>query len=191
MALHLVTGGNGYLGSFIVKELIKRKERVVSIDLTIPENKQKNVKYYAVDILNKKDLDRVMKGVDFVHHNAALVPLRKAGDIFLKVNIEGTRNVLNAAKKRHVKHFSHMSSSAIFGSIGSDDCPITHKTKLKPIEVYGYSKLKGEDIVRDEMRSIKGMSCSIIRPRTIIGTERLGIFQILFEWVNEGRNIYL
>ena len=191
MGLHLVTGGNGFLGAFIVKELVKKGEKVISIDLTLPSQKIKGVDYQVCNVLDYNSLLDVMSGVEYVHHNAALVPLKKAGDLFMKVNIEGTRNVFNAAKNSGVKHFSHMSSSAIFGSISKDDCPINHSTRLSPIEVYGQSKLDGESILREGMAKESGMTCSIIRPRTIIGTERLGIFQILFEWVSEGRNIYI
>jgi nucleoside-diphosphate-sugar epimerase len=84
-----------------------------------------------------------------------------------------------------------MSSSAIFGSVKRRDNPIPPDPPLKPIEVYGRSKYAGEQIVRREMEDPNGMSCSVIRPRTTIGTERLGIFQILYEWISEGRNIYI
>ena len=191
MALHLVTGGNGYLGSFIIRELRRRGESVRSIDVSDTTFEESGTEYHKIDVLDRNGLRKVMKEVDCVHHNSALVPLRKAGDHFRKVNVEGTLNVLEIAKERGVKHLSHMSSSAIYGAIHKEDCPITHQTKLKPVEVYGQSKLDGEEIVYQEMSKSNGLSCSIIRPRTIIGTERLGIFQILYEWVSEGRNIYI
>jgi nucleoside-diphosphate-sugar epimerase len=81
-----------------------------------------------------------------------------------------------------------MSSSAIYGL--PEDMPITEKTKYAPIEIYGQSKLDGEKEVWRYMD--EGGSASCIRPRTIIGGKsRLGIFQILFEWVSEGKNIYV
>lgn len=191
MALHLITGGNGFLGTFIARELVKRGEEVRSIDVTDVVNRESGIEYHKVDILDSEALEKVMVGVEYVHHNAALVPLKKAGDKFRAVNVEGTRNILEAAKKCGVKHISHMSSSAIFGSINEKDCPINHQTRIQPVEIYGQSKRNGEEIIHGEMEKEGGVSCSIIRPRTIIGTERLGIFQILFEWVSEGRNIYI
>tara|TARA_R110000744_G_scaffold43147_4_gene96994 strand:+ start:19094 stop:20137 length:1044 start_codon:yes stop_codon:yes gene_type:complete len=191
MALHLVTGGNGFLATFIARELVKRGEQVRSIDVSDVVNGEPGIEYHKVDILDIKALEKVMINVEYVHHNAALVPLKKAGDNFSSVNIEGTRNVLETAKKFGVRHISHMSSSAIYGSINEKDCPINHQTRVEPVEIYGKSKRDGEEIIHEEMKKHDGISCSIIRPRTIIGTERLGIFQILFEWVSEGRNIYI
>jgi nucleoside-diphosphate-sugar epimerase len=191
MGLHLVTGGNGFVGSFIARALVGRGERVRAIDVGDRSSFGPDVEYLRVDVTDTVALKAAMKGVDHVHHNAALVPLKKAGDLFWRVNVEGTRNVLNVAKECGVKHISHMSSSAIFGSIDKQDCPITHTTRLQPVEAYGRSKLAGEEIIRDHMARSEMPSCSVIRPRTIIGTERLGIFQILFEWISEGRNVYI
>ena len=187
---HLITGGNGFLGSFIVKKLVSMGENVRSIDISMPEDPITGVDYQVVDVLDKVKLRTAMEGVSYVHHNAALVPLRKSGNLFHEVNVKGTQNVLQAAIDAGAHHFSHMSSSAIYGAISEEDCPIDHDTRLKAIEIYGKSKLEAERIVAEELDNDR-ISVSIIRPRTIIGTERLGIFQILFEWVSEGKNIYI
>lgn len=191
MGVHLVTGGNGFLGEFIVRELLKRGKRVRVLDVIDDPNRDPRSELHLVDVLDREALRGSLAGVDYVHHNAALVPLKKAGNRFWQVNVEGTRNVLEAAKEAGVKHFSHMSSSAVYGAINDEDCPINDRTPRRPVEIYGRSKLAGEQIVEAEMKQQGGLSCSIIRPRTIIGTERLGIFQILFEWISEGRNIYI
>ncbi len=192
MAKHLITGGNGFVGSFIAKRLLAMGEEVVVIDTVADSGIDSRIKFFQGDILNKQNIEKAMEGVDYVHHNAALVPLRKAGDFFRRVNVEGTQNVLDVAKKFGVKHFSHMSSSAVFGNVTEESCPIgENPPHLKPIEIYGQSKYDGEKIIINEIESNSDITCSVIRPRTIIGTERLGIFQILFEWISEGRNIYI
>lgn len=191
MGLHLVTGANGYVGSFIARALIAQGESVRCVDITENTLPFSGMEYHQLDVLDKKELFKVMTGVDYVHHNAALVPLRKAGDRFREVNVVGTRSVVQAAEQAGVKHFSHMSSSAVFGSVTEKICPIGPKSHPHPSETYGRSKHAAENIVIEKMSQNNSMTFSIIRPRTIIGTERLGIFQILFEWISEGRNIYI
>jgi len=115
-------------------------------------------------------------------------PLTKAGSKFWEVNVRGTQVAVDAAKESNVKMFIHMSSSAIFGG-ALDQCPITDQTSPNPIEIYGRAKLAGEQYVIKAMED--GFPCAIIRPRTIIGIGRLGIFQVLFDWIREGRKIYV
>ncbi len=191
MAQHLVTGGNGYVGSFLTRSLLARGEQVRVLDVHDAPERDPASSFVETSVLDRDGMARAMEGVDFVHHNAALVPLRKAGTGFWDVNVEGTRIALETAKAAGVKHFCHMSSSAIFGSLSDADCPVRDDSPLNSAEIYGRSKEAGDDLVRAEMARPDGLSCSTIRPRTIIGTERLGIFQILFEWISEGRNVYV
>lgn len=190
MALHLVTGGNGYLGSFIARELAARGERVRSVDITHDASTHPLIEKVICNITDGTRMSELMLNVQYVHHNAALVPLRKAGDEFAIVNIQGTRLTLDAALAAGVLHFSHMSSSAVYGRVEASMCPLTAAHLPEPVEIYGQSKLEGERLVLAAAEN-GNMSCSVIRPRTIIGPERLGIFQILFEWISEGRRIYI
>jgi nucleoside-diphosphate-sugar epimerase len=113
--------------------------------------------------------------------------LTKSGADFRRVNVEGTRNII-ACCRQHGLKLVHISSSAIYGL--PDDVPITASTPYHPIEVYGRSKLAAEQEVWEFMEG--GGRATCIRPRTTVGGEqRLGIFQILFEWISEGRNIFI
>jgi nucleoside-diphosphate-sugar epimerase len=94
---------------------------------------------------------------------------------------------VEAARAAGVKMFCHMSSSAIFGS--PNKMPITNDTPREPVEIYGRAKLAAEELVLQAGR--EGMRVSSIRPRTIVGTGRLGIFDILFDWIKAGANIYV
>ena len=80
-----------------------------------------------------------------------------------------------------------MSSSAIYGIPKS--VPINAKTKLEPLEIYGRSKKKADDYITNLIS--RGEPISTIRPRTIVGKERLGIFEILFEWIHDEANIFI
>ena len=188
MAVHVVTGGSGFVGNHIAKALKNRCEEVIVYDLIDTPDRSEDIEYIQGDIL---DYDRVLstfKEAEYVHHNVALVPLTKAGKRFWAVNVVGTKIALEAAEKAGIKKFVHMSSSAVFGI--PDDCPITEKTRLSPIEIYGRAKYAGELEVTNYMLANK--PAAIIRPRTIVGGHgRLGIFQILFEWINENRKIYI
>jgi nucleoside-diphosphate-sugar epimerase len=128
-----------------------------------------------------------MTGIDVVHHNAALVPLTKSGKEFWRVNVDGSRIAAEEGVRSAVRCFVHMSSSAIFGA--PKRAPITLDTAPQPAEAYGRSKLAGEREVR-QICEKAGLQCIVIRPRTILGPGRLGIFQILFDWIREGRDVY-
>jgi nucleoside-diphosphate-sugar epimerase len=193
MAHHLITGGNGFIGSRIAKALLDNKEKVTIIDVFEDANYDKRSTFLKVDILNLKELKAIFKDVDYVHHTAALVPLKKAGKLFWEVNVVGTKNIIEACKENKIKHMVHISSSAVFGNVTKKDCPIgISPDHLFPIEIYGKSKTEGENLVLSEINNpTSDTTFSIIRPRTVIGTERLGIFEILYEWISESRNIYI
>jgi nucleoside-diphosphate-sugar epimerase len=113
------------------------------------------------------------------------VPLAKDKKLFWSVNRDGTKNLLEACARRAVKKVIFTSSSAVYGVPQSN--PVTEETVPTPIEEYGKAKLAGENLCWEYARN--GLDVSIIRPRTILGHGRLGIFQILFEWIYQGKNI--
>jgi nucleoside-diphosphate-sugar epimerase len=187
MALHLVTGGSGFVGSNIARLLRERGEEVRILDIWQDDAQRSDVKFVLADINDREAVEKAMCGVDYVHHNVALVPLAKAGKRYWTVNVEGTRTALAVARAANVKMFCHMSSSAIFGS--PSQMPITNDTPREPVEIYGRAKLAAEELVIQAGR--EGMPVSCIRPRTIVGIGRLGIFEILFDWIKDGANIYI
>lgn len=186
MAKHLVTGSSGFLGSAIVKKLHNQKQEVISIDIIEDNDISKISNFHKVDIADTNvDYKKIMHGVEYIHHNAALVPLTKAGKNFHRTNVIGTKNILNQAIKYDVSHFSHMSSSAIFGKPKKNEN--VDYQKYKPTGIYGTSKYLAELEVNKNKNFFK--SCSVIRPRPIVAKERLGIFQILFDWAMDDKKI--
>jgi nucleoside-diphosphate-sugar epimerase len=185
--IHLITGGSGFVGSAIARTLVARGERVRVLDLWKSDQLPATVEFIHGDVTDQNAIAVAMRDVAFVYHNAALVPLAKAKERFWQVNVEGTRLMLAAAREARVRMFSHMSSTAVYGS--PSQMPITSDFQRCPIEIFGESKKAAEDLVFAEHE--RGLPTSIIRPRAILGEGRLGIFGILFQWIRDGANIYI
>jgi len=188
MATHLVTGGSGFLGNLIAKRLLARGERVKVLDIWEDPARPREIEFVNCNILDRDSVARALRGVDIVHHNVALVPLTKSGQRFQDVNVEGSRIAAEEAAKAGVRAFIHMSSSAIYGAPKQQ--PITDATPLHPVEIYGRAKLAGEQAVRAICEPAK-LPLIVIRPRTILGEGRLGIFQILFDWIRQNYNVFV
>ncbi|MDX9690319.1 MAG: NAD-dependent epimerase/dehydratase family protein [Proteobacteria bacterium] len=187
MSLHLVTGGSGFVGSYIVQNLLARGEQVRVLDLWKADDLPKDVDFVYGDIRDETVVARAMQGVDYVHHNVALVPLSKAAERYEQVIVGGTRIALEQAQKAGVKFFAFMSSSAIFGV--PDTMPIPPDAPHNPIEIYGRAKARADALVQQAIKD--GFPACCIRPRTVIGRNRLGIFAILFEWIRDNAHIYV
>lgn len=181
----LVTGGLGFFGSAIVNKLVASGLECRIFDISQNQEDLGPVDIIQGDICDLKAVENACEGIDIVYHNVAQVPLAKNIDKFNQVNIDGTRNLLKAALAKGVKKVVYTSSSAIFGV--PENNPVRETDTPTPGEAYGAAKLKGELICHEYSKL--GLDVSIIRPRTILGHGRLGIFQILFEWISEGRNI--
>jgi nucleoside-diphosphate-sugar epimerase len=184
---HLITGGSGFLGNLIARHFYELGDIVSVLDTWRDETQPSGIKFIGGSVLNKDLIRTSLEGVDIVHHTAALVPLTKSGEKFHEVNVTGSKIVVEEAANAGIKNFIHLSSSAIFGCPSS---PVNNNSPLEPLEIYGKSKLEGELVVR-EVATQKGMNLISVRPRTILGHGRLGIFQILFDWIKDNSNIYV
>jgi len=183
---YLVTGGAGYFGTTLILNLLKdEKNKIICYDLNTSHIKHKNLTSIVGDIRDKDKLNNSLKFIDIVFHNVAQVPLAKDKELFWSVNRDGTKNLLDCCLATKVSKLVYTSSSAVFGVPKSN--PVFNYTKPIPAEDYGHAKMAGEFLCQQYIA--KGLNCTIIRPRTILGTGRLGIFQILFEWIYQGKNI--
>ena len=182
----LITGGSGYFGCLLRDRLLERGDAVRVFDLNDAEDRPATVEYLAGDIRDAAAVARACHDVDVVYHNVAQVPLAKDRELFWSVNHGGTETLLVAARDAGVRKVVHTSSSAIFGVPKRN--PVDEDTEPTPMEAYGKAKLAGERLVLS-FAAEHGLDVTIIRPRTIVGHGRLGIFQILYNWVEEGRGI--
>lgn len=185
--LALVTGGSGYFGGVVVRQLHERGYRVRVLDLNDVDDRPDGVEFVRGDIRELAVVSAACEGVDVVHHNVAQVPLAKDRALFDSVNIGGARTLFEACRIRRVRKVVNVSSSAIFGVPASN--PVDESTTPRPREAYGRAKLAAETLAAHFVA--RGLDITTIRPRTILGHGRMGIFQILFELVRQGRALYL
>ena len=183
----LVTGGSGYFGSLLVAALRRRGYQVSVFDLHDTQERPEEVTLWRGDVRDDAAVARACVSIHVVFHCVAQVPLAKNDELFRDVNVTGTDNVLRAACEHRVDKVVLVSSSAVFGVPSHN--PVDETTQPQPQEAYGQAKLEAERIAARYVE--EGLDVSIVRPRTILGHGRLGIFQILFEWVRKGRPVYL
>ncbi len=180
----MITGGAGFLGINLIRYLLARGHPVVSLDIADFNYPERNrVKAIKGDIRDRSSVDRAMEGVQVVVHAAAALPLYKKEDIF-STDLDGTRNVLQSAFEHGVERVIHISSTAVYGI--PDHHPLYEDDPLHGVGPYGEAKVKAEQICL-EYRA-KGMCAPIIRPKSFVGPERLGVFALLYDWAKDGKN---
>lgn len=179
----MVTGGAGFLGINLTRYLLARGHAVTILDIAefdYPERDR--VTIVKGDIRNRQDVERAIAQADIVVHTAAALPLYTPQDIFT-TDLDGTRNVIQSAYEHQVERCIHISSTAVYGI--PDHHPLTENDKLDGVGPYGEAKVKAEEICL-EYRS-KGMCVPVIRPKSFVGPERLGIFALFYDWAKDGR----
>lgn len=180
---YLITGGAGFLGINLIRYLLARGHRVTSLDILpfdYPERSQ--IVEVTGDIRNPDAVAQAMQGIDIVVHTAAALPLYTPEEIYT-TDIDGLRTVLSAAQAHGVERFIHISSTAVYGI--PDHHPLYEDDPLDGVGPYGESKVKAEQICR-EFRA-QGMCIPIIRPKSFVGPERLGVFALLYDWAKDGK----
>ncbi|HLA81640.1 MAG TPA: NAD(P)-dependent oxidoreductase [Thermoleophilia bacterium] len=184
-ASYLVTGGAGFLGINLVRFLLAKGLQVTSLDIVPfrPGDVVQEIRMVTGDARDRGTVDRAMEGVQVVVHAAAALPLYPARDIFT-TNVEGTRTVLEVACERNIDRVIHISTTAVYGI--PDHHPVIETDPLQGVGPYGISKVRAEGVC-GEYRS-KGMCIPILRPKSFLGPERLGVFALLYEWASEERN---
>jgi len=183
----LVTGGSGYFGRVLVEALVGCGYEVTVFDRVDTEDRREGVRFVRGDIRDAAEVRRAATGVDVVHHAVAEVPIAKDRASFEAVNVGGVRSILDAALAHGVPKTVLISSSAVYGVPSKN--PVDGAVAPQPCEAYGEAKLRAEQLAASYVES--GLDVTILRPRTILGRDRLGIFQVVFELVRRGRPLYV
>jgi len=181
---YLITGGSGFLGINLARYLLKKGERVRTLDLLpfyYPEKDK--IDWLVGDVRDRAMVDRIMKGVNIVVHCAAALPLYSKEDIF-STEVDGTKNVLESAGAHNLERVIHVSSTAVYGIPAHH--PIYENDKLDGVGPYGEAKIRAEELCLEARK--QGMCVPIIRPKTFVGPERLGVFALFYDWAKDGHN---
>jgi len=181
----LVTGGAGFLGVNLARYLLARGEAVVSFD-RLPfdyEDVKERVRHVTGDMRDRAAVDYAMAGIDVVVHAAAALPHYTPQDIYT-TDVEGTRIVLDAAHRHGVGRAIHISSTAVYGI--PDHHPLLEDDRLVGVGPYGEAKVEAEQVGAEYRQ--KGLCVPILRPKSFVGPERLGVFAMLYDWARTGHN---
>jgi nucleoside-diphosphate-sugar epimerase len=185
--LWAISGGSGFLGLHLARRLLAEGSAVRSLDLAPLDDPEleREVGEVRGDIRDPLAASRLVADADVLVHAAAALPIRGSGREIRSVNVDGTATVLAAALEAGVGRVLLISSTAVYGIPRIH--PIDEAARLEGVGDYGRSKIEAEEIARDFGR--RGLEVTTVRPKTFIGPERLGVFEILFDWIREGRRI--
>src|SRR6186997_1117702 len=184
-----ITGGAGFLGLHLARRLLADGHEVRTLDLAPLDDAEleRGVEELRGDVRSPRDAAALVAGARVLVHAAAALPIQVSRESIRSVNVEGTATLLAAAAEAGVKRVVLVSSTAVYGIPKVH--PIHEDDPLVGVGAYGESKIEAEQVTRDFGR--RGLDFVIVRPKTFIGPERLGVFEILFDWIREHRRIYV
>jgi nucleoside-diphosphate-sugar epimerase len=181
----LITGGSGFLGINLIRYFLEQGFKDITaldiVDFDYPEKSK--IKFIKGDIRDKKTVSKSLTDIDLVVHTAAALPLYKKEEIY-STEVDGTKNLLEEAYLHKASRFIHISSTAVYGI--PDHHPLYENDKLEGVGDYGKAKIMAEEACTSYRD--KGMCVVIIRPKSFVGPERLGVFALFYDWAKDGKN---
>ncbi len=194
----LVTGANGFTGSYLTKHLLNK-----GYDVRVLVRKNSNlstledlpVEYAYADLAADDPVEDAVAGVDVVFHIAALYRAENVPKkMFWAVNVDGTRKLLEAAKKAGVKRFVHCSTVGVQGEIKNP--PAKEEDPYNPGDYYQESKMEGELLALNFFKK-ENLPGTVVRPVGIYGpgdTRFLKLFKYIyngkFRMIGSGKVLY-
>jgi len=180
----LVTGGSGFIGRYLVKDLLKHNYKVKIFTrqgkLNIPKIESVNG-----DVTEYKDCLNAMDDADVVFHNAAYATDYGKKEEISDINTNGTQNILKACEKKGINRIVYTSTAGVYGFPNIKE-KIDEKSEINPYDIYHKSKFEGEKILRKN----KDIKISIVRPPLVLGAEGRGS-EIIINKIKEGKMIYI
>lgn len=191
----LVTGGSGFLGINLIRFLLARGHEIRSWDIApfdYPERDR--IDELHGDIRDLSLHERGFAGIDAVVHCAAALPLCSEEEIF-STDVGGTKLLLRSAEDKGIARFVHISSTAVYGV--PDHHPLFEHDPMVGVGPYGSAKIEAERAI-DAFRA-RGLTVPVLRPKSFVGPERLGAFELLYDFavtghgfpvLGNGQNLY-
>jgi len=184
-----VTGGAGFIGSYLAKEIAKQGHTPIIID-NLFRGKLENLdpikgyEFYKIDIRDYQKLKHVLRDVDGIFHEAALTDVQESftkQDEYVDVNVKGTENIFKIAKEFDIK-VVYASSSSVYGN--PEKIPITEDSKRRPINPYGNTKLEDEFLA--EKYTKEGVSIIGLRYFNVYGKGQTGSYAgVITKFINQ------
>jgi len=172
-----VTGGAGFVGRNLVKSLIEKNHNVTIFD-NLSNSSEKNikslldkVKFVKGDITNYDDISNSIIGSEVVIHLASKINVQESfanPNLTKRVNVDGTKNLLEACKENQITKIIAASSAAVYGDCNDSNVHLSENSKTVPISPYGESKLGMEEIVK-ELSKMYGLNAVNLRFFNIYG----------------------
>ncbi len=183
----LVTGGTGFTGSALVMRLVNLGYSVKTIDykegIRVDQLKDAGVEVIIGSIIDKNLIDKSTENIDFVFHVAAAFrELDVPNEHYYNVNVNGTRNVFEAAEKHNIKKVVYCSTQGVHGHIAN--LPGNENSPIAPEDYYQQTKYEGELVAQEFIK--KGMKVTIIRPTAIYGPGDPERFYMIFKRAKTG-----
>jgi len=182
----LVTGATGFLGAKTIDLIVKEGHEAIAMvrSTSNREGLPKNIKVREADLFDQESLEKAVQGVDAVIHFAAYFNFYPSDEeLMFKVNVEGTKNLMNACVGTTVQRFIYCSSTETMGPIRFP--PGTEDTELKPDYSYGESKVLAERAIR-EISKDTDLGHIIIRPTGVMGEGDLYVIYEVAEQLYKG-----
>jgi nucleoside-diphosphate-sugar epimerase len=182
-----ISGGAGFLGLHLARRLVADGHAVRTLDLAPLDDApiEGRVEELHGDVRLTADARRLARGADVLVHAAAALPIQESRAAIRSVNVEGAAVTFAAAAEAGVRRLVLVSSTAVYGV--PERHPIHEDDPLVGVGHYGESKIDAERLCEAFAR--RGLETVIVRPKTFVGPERLGVFEILFDWIREDRRI--
>lgn len=178
----LITGSSGMLGRNLVARFAADGWSVTGLDIA-PGQPRSGLREITADIRDAEAVERAMRGADLVVHCAAALPSYPAEEI-RSIVVGGTRTLLTAARRLEIPRTVYISSTAVYGL--PDVVPTPETYPYAPVDPYSRAKAEAEALTLRFRQ--EGMLLPVLRPKTFVGPGRMGLFSMLFEWAEEGRN---